>query len=272
MSNGDQGSVIAEIEELRAQAEELTSSPEASRSQEHRRWRMRVRALLDRVFGRSSRYSEEFGAIQWSGPTATHLGTNELAYPQDMDDAIAILLAARDEVSRQQDSWGTREDEGTRLPAISEQDARRVFVVHGHDDGAKSAVARFLSSIGLNPVILHEQPDQGLTIIEKFEQYAVVSHAIVLCTGDDEGRKRQTTSDPRPRPRQNVVLELGFFVGKLGRQRVSVLYDEGVEMPSDYAGVLYIPLDGGGQWKVKLARELKSAGVPLDADATLDAL
>jgi len=272
MSNGEQRNIIAEIDELHQQAKQPASSEEASRSQEHRRWRMRVAALLDRVFGRSSRYSKEFGSISWSGPATTYFGTNELVYPHDMDDAMAILLAARDELKRQQAGRGTRHDEGTRIPAIGEQEVRRVFVVHGHDPGAKSAVARFLEQIGLEPVILHERPDQGRTIIEKFEEYADVSYAVVVCTADDEGRTRGSQEDLRPRARQNVIMELGYFMGKLGRPRVSVLYHAGVEMPSDYRGVLYIPMDEGGQWRATVVREMRSAGVPIDADAALGAL
>ena len=102
-------------------------------------------------------------------------------------------------------------------------------------------------------------------IIEKLEDHANdVDFAVVLMTGDDVGG-----SDPaklRPRARQNVVMELGMFVGKLGRRRVRVLYEEGVEMPSDYLGVLYIPLDPGGAWRFKLVNEMKSAGLTVDAN------
>jgi len=139
-----------------------------------------------------------------------------------------------------------------------------VFVVHGHDDGAKNSVARFLEKLGLAPVILHEKPDGGQTIIEKFEHYSNVGFAVVLMSPDDVGAPATKKDNLCPRARQNVILELGFFVGKLGRKRVCALYVEGVEMPSDYNGVLYIPIDRGDFWKMKLARELKNAGLPID--------
>jgi predicted nucleotide-binding protein len=89
-------------------------------------------------------------------------------------------------------------------------------------------------------------------------------------TGDDEGRK-SGDEEWRPRARQNVVLELGFFIGALGRGRVALLYEEEVELPSDIAGVLYLPLDDAGAWKAKLAREMSDAGVAVDANKVLRA-
>lgn len=146
-----------------------------------------------------------------------------------------------------------------------------VFLVHGHDEAAKQTVARFIEKVTKPGVtILEEQPDQGRTLIEKFEDHAdAIGYAVVLLTGDDEGRKAGSEADLVPRARQNVILELGFFFGALGRGRVAMLYTPDVELPSDVAGILYLPLDSGGAWKMKLAREMRAAGVPVDADAVL---
>lgn len=146
-----------------------------------------------------------------------------------------------------------------------------VFLVHGHDEAVKQSVARFIDQVTKpGVVILEEQADRGRTLIEKFEEHAArISYAVVLLTGDDEGRKRGSGADLVPRARQNVVLELGFFIGVLRRGRVAMLYSENVELPSDVAGVLYLPLDSGGAWKIKLAREMRAAGVPVDTDALL---
>jgi len=134
----------------------------------------------------------------------------------------------------------------------------------------KESVARYVGqSIKLTPVILHEQPNKGRTIIDKFEGAASdVGFAVVLFSGDDVCTTAGDlgSGSPRARPRQNVVFELGFFVGKLGRHLVAVLYREGVEMPSDYQGVAYIPFDSGGGWRVALAREMVAAGLPVDID------
>ena len=143
---------------------------------------------------------------------------------------------------------------------------RVVFIVHGREEGPRESVARFVARLGLNPIILHEQPDQGRTIIEKFEEHSAdVRYAIVLLTADDRGGLADAKpSTYRPRARQNVILELGYFLGKLGRRRVSVIYEEAVEIPSDYQGVLYTPLDPGTAWRFKLAREMKAAGFDID--------
>jgi predicted nucleotide-binding protein len=141
-----------------------------------------------------------------------------------------------------------------------------IFLVHGRDEGAKHGVARFVRAItGLDPIILAEQPALGQTVIESFERYASqVTYAIVLATGDDEGRLKGEDEPLRPRARQNVILELGWFAGKLGRQKVALLYKRGVELPSDMGGVLYVELDPGEGWKLKLAREMRAVGLPVD--------
>lgn len=142
--------------------------------------------------------------------------------------------------------------------------SRRVFVVHGHDEEAKQSVARCLEKLELEAIILHEQPNQGRTIIEKFEDYADVGFAAVLLTPDDIGAAKDDTGNLRPRARQNVVFELGFFVGRLGRQRVCALHKGDVEIPSDFAGVLWVPMDPEGAWRFKLGQEIKAAGLDVD--------
>ena len=144
--------------------------------------------------------------------------------------------------------------------------SKDIFVVHGHDHGAKETVARFVEKLGLHPIILHEKPNAGRTIIEKFSDYSEVAFAIVLLTPDDEGNPNNPAAKPRPRARQNVIMELGFFLGKLGRSHVCALHVDGVEIPSDYQGVLFVPFDPVGQWKHELLRELKAAGIPIDAN------
>jgi predicted nucleotide-binding protein len=141
---------------------------------------------------------------------------------------------------------------------------RNVFVVHGHDDGMKQEVARFLQKLALVPVILHEQANQGRTIIEKFEGHADVGFAVVLLTPDDRGGPIDGGDPNQLRARQNVILELGYFIGALGRRNVCALYAQGVELPSDLSGVLYVPIDSGGAWRLQLAREIKASGIDID--------
>jgi predicted nucleotide-binding protein len=143
-----------------------------------------------------------------------------------------------------------------------------VFVVHGHDDGAREAVARFISTAGLKPIILHEQASQGRTIIEKVEDYGAVGFAVVLLTPDDEGRAKGSDA-LRPRARQNVVAELGYFVGRLGRDKVCALVRDEVEIPSDFSGVVYVKFDEAGGWKLSLGQELQAAGYHIDWNAVM---
>jgi predicted nucleotide-binding protein len=144
--------------------------------------------------------------------------------------------------------------------------ARRVFVVHGRDEGLREQVARVLERLDFEPVILMEEPNRGMTLIEKFEDGALdVGFAVVLLTPDDFGHGSERAEPEKPnRARQNVVLELGYFMGKLGRPRVAALYLPGTEAPSDIHGLGYIEIDTGGAWRYKLGAELGAAGYEVD--------
>jgi predicted nucleotide-binding protein len=147
---------------------------------------------------------------------------------------------------------------------------REVFVVHGHDGEAKESVARFLEKLGLTAVILHEQASEGRTLIEKFETRSKgVAFAVVLLTPDDLGRAADGPPDLHPRARQNVILELGYFMGRLSRTRVCALYKGGVELPSDFQGVVYLELDSAGAWKAKLAQELVQAKITINLEGLI---
>ena len=138
----------------------------------------------------------------------------------------------------------------------------KIFLVHGHDEGARETVARYLERLGFQPIILHEQANQGRTIIEKVEAHGDVSFAVVLLTPDDEG---SAIGDlVQPRARQNVLLELGYFIGRLGRANVCALKKGDIELPSDFAGVVWEDMDSRGGWRLALARELKAVGHNVD--------
>jgi predicted nucleotide-binding protein len=147
------------------------------------------------------------------------------------------------------------------------QPFNEVFVVHGHDELAKQTVARFIEKLDLKAIILHEQLNQGKTIIEKFESFSGVGFAVILLTPDDVGTTKAAHTQgkgPNDRARQNVIFEHGFFLGKLGRGHVCALVKGDVEIPSDLHGVVYIPLDEPGAWQYRLAREMKASGLPVD--------
>jgi predicted nucleotide-binding protein len=148
-------------------------------------------------------------------------------------------------------------------------DHQSVFLVHGKDDTSRETVARFMEKLNLKVIILHEQPSRGRTIIEKFEHGSQVGFAVALLTPDDVGAAKENPADLHPRARQNVIFELGYFCGALSRTRVCALYVEGVEIPSDFHGVVYIPLDSTGGWKLKLTKELLEAGMQANISGAL---
>ncbi|WOK08174.1 nucleotide-binding protein [Imperialibacter roseus] len=146
--------------------------------------------------------------------------------------------------------------------------SNKVFIVHGHNNEVKVNIARTVEKLGLEAIILHEQANSGKTIIEKFEEHSEVAFAIVLLTDDDFGKSKKADS-LNNRARQNVILELGYFIGKLSRNKVCPLYVPGVELPSDLHGLLYIELDAEESWKFKLAKELKASGLDVDVNKIL---
>lgn len=149
---------------------------------------------------------------------------------------------------------------GPERPEITA--TRKVFLVHGHEVGPREAVARFLERCDFEPIILHEQPNKGRTIIEKFEDNADVGFAIVLLTPDDEVLIDARTTVKRAR--QNVILELGYFTGRLGRDRICALKFGDVELPSDILGLVWTDFDTHGAWRQSLAKELEAADYTVD--------
>lgn len=157
-----------------------------------------------------------------------------------------------------------KEKKETEIVSEKTTKSNRIFVVHGRDNELKETTARFLEKLNLVPVILHEQTNKGKTIIEKFEEYSDVGFAIVLMTPDDVGHITDKKEDWKHRARQNVVFELGYFIGKLGRMNVAAIVKSDIEIPTDISGVVYIGVDNSEMWKLLLAKEIKAAGIEID--------
>ncbi len=195
-------------------------------------WNNSVQNLLSLAFGEPS---DNLQAFHSQGATIYYSGMPDSeAHQQWLSghrSKLAILNGAVEQLER--------------APQLNR---KTVFLVHGHNEGVKEAVARHLQTHGMKVTILHEQADRGKTIVEKFEHYSNVPFAVILATADDQGR-----------PRQNVILEMGYFLGKLGRNNVFVLVEDGIEMPSDYSGVLYIPFRSDNSWRERLLLELREA-------------
>jgi predicted nucleotide-binding protein len=168
-----------------------------------------------------------------------------------------------------------RELEGTEASPNAKENqiqehTNRVFVVHGHDEAAREKVERLLERVGLEPVVINKKANEGKTIIEKIEAHSDVGFAVIVFTPDDIGGVAKLKNPNEQRPRQNVLIELGYFWGKLGRNRVCLLNAIGSAISSDLAGLGYTTLDDRGAWRIELARELKSAGYKIDGNTLID--
>ena len=141
---------------------------------------------------------------------------------------------------------------------------QKVFISYGRDEEVKKTVAKFVEDLGLKPITLDEQPSKGQTLIDKFEETAdEAGFAIVLLTPDDIGSSK-ATGKRKPRARQNVILELGYFFRSLGHERVCALYKEGVELLSGVPGLVYTSMDNDNDWQLSVRQEMINVGLPID--------
>ena len=250
---------------------ELNAIPELKQlqhdSQDFNKWRRDTRIAITNTFVDKPEHIKDFDRISFFSFSYSELteGEDQRAYLRGLESAESFLMSMVEEI---EEYWEDENQTPTTfvIPQYGQIDSKKVFVVHGRDNEAKERVARFLEQLELTPVILAEQSNQGRTIIEKFERHAQATFAVVLLTPDDVGALESDENNLGPRARQNVIFELGFFIGRLGRERVCALTKGEVEIPSDYTGVVYISLDSADGWKIKLGHELKSAGLDVNAE------
>lgn len=225
-------------------------------------WLNKTEVVVRSVFGEGSPIHRKLDEVRYSPGFWTE-NTDFAPYRRaGVLEATTVLEAAKFEIEIAVDVMRPAATTGA-----SGAPSTRVFIVHGQDDARKFELASWLQNItGEQPVILHQQPNGGQVLIEKLEEHGGgAGFAVVLLTGDDVGRaKSLDPADDQARPRQNVVFEMGFFFGLIGRERVAVLYEPEVELPSDISGLVYTELDAAGGWKPKLASELNRAGIHVD--------
>ena len=189
-----------------------------------------------------------------------------------VEDGISRLQSLRTTLAFAQEPVVEAAPSEALAPSSATEGPKEIFLVHGHDQ-RRDEVARFLGRASQNSytvVILDEQPDAGLTLIEKLERYAGnAAYAVILFTGDDVGAEKAEVekaeaagelAELKPRARQNVVFEFGWFCGQIRRQHVAVLYETDVEPPSDITGLTYISL-GREDWRERLVRNIRAAGL-----------
>lgn len=233
-------------------------------------WRKAVEALLIHSLGEKSKQTSDFGWIGYR-PSIYEMddeyGIYGIAkqreyesFHKGLKDAKILLKGIREEVQKYFPDDVVKSKTKTDAKGIS----NRIFVIHGHDHELLYKVKDFLRKIHMEPIVLRDLPNLGRTIIEKFESYADVGYAIALLTSDDKVIADDEKRSVEYRARQNVILELGYFMGKLGRSRVAVLCDKNVARPGDIDGMVYTITESDGDWQFGLAKELKASGLNID--------
>ncbi|MDR0917799.1 MAG: nucleotide-binding protein, partial [Oscillospiraceae bacterium] len=193
----------------------------------------------------SDRYIKQMENIKYSLSYRVGSHQRRIEYwEKGVTQLISIIELIKSEIELYDDEKPIKENSPEKNHSFSPD---KIFIVHGHNETMKYAVKDVLTSLRLTPIIFHEEPNQGRTIIEKLEWLSEdVGFAIVLLSADDEMK------DGKFQARQNVILELGYFVAKLGRENVVALYDTSKEVviPSDISGVLYEPYESAnGAWR-----------------------
>lgn len=230
----------------------------------------RAEMLIRKIFGNETHYLKDLKSIRYS-PAIWSTGSPDSSFESSFNSGKKQLLNLLNVVAEdlQLDNV-INEPKEINNGVVS--DSRNVFIVHGHNEEMKLSVARTVEKLKLNAIILHEQPSKGKTIIEKFTDNSDVTFAIVLLSADDIAyNKNNSPETSKFRARQNVIFELGYFIGKLGRDRVLALHEieSDFEIPSDYSGVLFVPFDKSGKWQFDLVKELKAIGVSVNANDIL---
>ena len=254
---------VIKADEIRSR--DIHSTPQFEQARdEYQRWDSYNIELLRQIFT-SDDLADEY--VGWGGSVSRPRSPEEQwrALQRDITEKINRLNSISERLELIPLATGVAKS----VVANARARTNKAFVVHGHDEAARESVARFLERLGVEAVILHEQATEGRTIVEKLEHYAEVDFAVVLLTPDDVGAVKSAPDRLQARARQNVVLELGFFVGKLSRKHVCALYKGPLELPSDYLGVGYVALDESGGWRLQLAKELRSAGFAIDMNQAL---
>lgn len=225
-------------------------------------WHNKTERFLIKKYGENSKEHQKFLGTRFS-MTFILLDTPESDFIEACREGLlttkAIFLTYMEEMEEE------KESPVPQKTSVVSPTYEKVFIVHGHNGELKQSVARIVEKQGLEAIILSEQANKGRTIIEKFEDYSDVGGAICLFTADDLGRSKKDTTD-NTRARQNVVLETGYFMGKLGRDHVVLLADKGIEMPSDLSGVVYTDM---GSWQFALLKELAAMGYKVDLNKLL---
>lgn len=231
-------------------------------------WRRKLTQFLDEALpGESSRFNTAISSYMFVG----RYGETDLDsfFRQYGEKSISYIDSLIIDVENEEYEYNSVELATPEDVTPSVGPKSKVFIVHGHDGEVKERTARFIEKLGFEPIILHEKSNQGMTIIEKINKYAdEVDFGIVLYTPDDLGNVKSEAEQGqlKGRARQNVVFEHGLLIGKLGRNNVTPLVLDNVEIPNDLSGIVYI---NDSDWQIDIAKEMKSAGYEIDFNKLL---
>ena len=243
-------------------------------------WQKRVMNLLIHGFGEFCSQVKEFREISFYDEYADQESKNPWSaadfdydavgnYQSGLNKAQTQLMSIKEEVGKYFNE--NKEKDGLKINSQRIEGVnKKIFIVHGHDDLLRVKVVDVVKRLGLEPIVLRDKPNKGRTIIEKFEENADVGFTIVLLSADDKGYDKNNPNEISDRARQNVVLELGYFIGKYGRDRVMVLCAPSVERPGDIAGVVYTDATNEYSWSLELVKELNAVGFKVDANKLLE--
>lgn len=239
------------------EAAELMKQPISASDEKFQAWHMKVQRFLIKNFGNKSVEYQKFDHTLFSPFISTSSTPDEYFIAtclSGISQTKAILETYLEDFEDEHNEFTENNVKDTNL------DFSKIFIVHGHDGELKEAVARLMQQQNINAIILSNKSNEGKTIIEKIEHYSNVSAAICLFTADDKGKVKSEKS-LNSRARQNVVFETGYFMGKLGRNRVVIVSENNVELPSDMNGMVYT---NKTDWKVDVLKELKAMGFTID--------
>lgn len=251
-------SATNELEKIISITDELIVNQSDSENPRFKAWYTRVEIFLADQYGEKSIQLNKFYEIEFEPRV---LPLSEVDSYDYIGHCVRGLNTAKAYFTMYLEQLKGEEDTADNTQKLQCANYNKVFIVHGHDGELKHAVARMIEKQdSLKAIILSEQINPGKTIIEKIEENSDVAGAICLFTADDLGRAKADTED-KPRARQNVVFEAGYFMGKLGRDHVVMICEDGVEIPGDLSGVVYT---GKNHWEVEMLKALKVMGYNID--------
>ena len=248
------------LEVIYNEIDTLIAKRSVAESPDFESWHSKAERFLVNRFGRNSYEATDFSNTLFI-PMVYVPGADDIRIKACCDGLKKTKDVFKDYLTEIKEEMLEKDEKSEKtVHADLNHQNNKVFVVHGHDEALKEKVARLLEKQGLEAIILSERANKGKTIIEKFEENSDVGAAICLFTGDDIGKEKSETVE-KQRARQNVVYEAGYFMGKLGRERVIMLVDEGIDLPSDLQGVVYTDSES---WKTEILQELQSIGYAID--------